>query len=78
MEINFNSPKKIIIQQEKSKNIDKLTVIRVVDLPKQKLVKCFCEELDEPLVLWEKDSYDTIGQWSDHDVRNRLIDLFNS
>lgn len=76
MEITLNSPKKIVLQEEKSKDISKLTVARVVDLPKQKVVRCFCEELEEAIVLWEGDAYDAIGQWSDSDVQNRLVELY--
>jgi hypothetical protein len=76
MEITLNSPKKIVLQEEKSKDISKLTVARVVDLPKQKVVRCFCEELEEAIVLWEGAAYDAIGQWSDADVQNRLVELY--
>ena len=76
MEITLNSPKKIVLQEEKSKDISKLTVARVVDLPKQKVVRCFCEELEEAIVLWEGAAYDAIGQWSDADVQNRLSELY--
>jgi len=76
MEITLNSPKKIVLQEEKSKDISKLTVARVVDLPKQKVVRCFCEELEEAIILWEGAAYDAIGQWSDSDVQNRLVELY--
>ncbi len=76
MEINLNTPKKIVLQEEKSKDITKLTVVRVVDLPQQKLVRCFCEELDEAVVLWEGAAYDSIGQWTDSDVVTRLSELY--
>jgi hypothetical protein len=76
MEITLNSPRKIVLQEEKSKDISKLTVARVVDLPKQKVVRCFCEELEEAIVLWEGAAYDAIGQWSDSDVQNRLAELY--
>jgi hypothetical protein len=78
MEISLNTPKKIVLQEEKSKNITKLTVARVVDLPKQKMVRCFCEELDEAIVLWEGTVYDSIGQWTDADVETRLAEIYNS
>lgn len=77
MEINLNSPKKVVLQEEKSKDITKLTVVRVVDLPKQKVVRCFCEELDEAVLLWEGAAYDAIGQWSDTDVVSRLTELYS-
>lgn len=77
MEIPLSSPKKVILQEEKSKNISSLTVVRVVDLPKQKMVRCFCEELDDAIVLWEGAAYDAIGQWTDTDVLNRITELYS-
>jgi hypothetical protein len=78
MEITLNAPKKVVLQEEKSKNITKLTVARVVDLPKQKIVRCFCEELEEAIVLWEGAAYDAAGQWTDSDVQTRLNELYNA
>lgn len=77
MEILLNAPKKIVLQEEKAKDISKITVIRVVDLPKQKIVRCFCEELEEAIVLWEGNAYDAIGQWTDDDVLNRIVELYS-
>ena len=28
------------------------------------------------IVLWEKEDYDKVGQWTDEDVHNRIIQLF--
>ena len=78
MNINLNNPKKIVLQEEKSKTVSTLTVSRIVDLPKQKVVRCFIEELEEPIVLWKDEAYDAIGQWTDNDVTNRLNELYNT
>ena len=78
MNITLNSPKKIVLQEEKSKTVSTLTVNRVVDLPKQKIVRCFIEELDDAIVLWEGAAYDADGQWTDANVEARLIELYNS
>ena len=78
MNITLNSPKKIGLQEEKSKTLSTLTVNRVVDLPKQKMVRCFIEELEEAIVLWEGAAYDAAGQWTDADVEARLTELYNS
>lgn len=78
MQINLNTPKKIVIQEERSKNIETLTVVRVVDHPQQKMVRCFLEETNEPVVLWEGDDYDAIGQWTDVNVTERLSEIFNA
>ena len=77
MQINLQNPKKVVLQEEKSKTVTTLTVSRIVDLPKKKMVRAFVEELDEPVVLWEGDAYDAIGQWTDTDVDTRIKELYN-
>jgi hypothetical protein len=76
MQINLQNPKKFVLQEERSKTISTITIGRLVDLPKKKMVKCFIEELEEPVVLWEGAAYDAIGQWTDTDVQTRLTELY--
>ena len=78
MNITLTNPKKVVLQEEKSKTISSLTINRVVDLPKQKMVRVFIEELDEPVVLWEGAAYEAAGQWTDADVIARLTALYNA
>jgi hypothetical protein len=78
MKITLNAPKKVVLQEEKSKTVSTLTVQRVVDLPKKKVVRVFVEELDEPIVLWEGAAYDAIGQWTDSDVQAKLTELYTA
>ena len=77
MQINLQNPKKVVLQEEKSKTVTTLTVARIVDLPKKKMVRAFVEELDEPVVLWEGAAYDAAGQWTDSDVEARLTELYS-
>ena len=76
MQISLQNPKKVVLQEEKSKTISTITIERLVVLPKKKLVRCFIEELDEPVVLWEGAAYDAIGQWTDADVQAKLTELY--
>jgi len=76
MKITLTNPKKVVLQEEKSKTVSTLTVQRVVDLPAKKVVRVFVQELDEPVVLWEGASYEAIGQWTDADVEARLAELY--
>jgi hypothetical protein len=78
MNITLTNPKKIVLQEEKSKTISSLTINRVVDFPKQKMVRVFVEVLDEPVVLWEGAAYEAAGQWTDSDVIARLTALYNA
>jgi hypothetical protein len=57
--------------------LTELTIKRIVDLSEEKIVRVFIEELNSPLILWEGDSYDEIGQWTDSDVQSRIIELLN-
>jgi hypothetical protein len=77
MKIDLPNPKKVVLQEEKSKTISTLTVTRVVDLPKKKIARAFVEELDGPIVLWEGDAYDAMGQWTDANVEARLTELYS-
>ncbi len=78
MSISLNNPLTVVIQPEKTKTVSSLTISRVVDIPSQKIVRCFIEELEQPVVLWEGAAYDSIGQWTDSDVNTRLNELYNS
>ena len=77
MQINLQNPKKVVLQEEKSKTVTTLTVALIVDLPNKKVVRAFVEELDEPVVLWEGAAYDAIGQWTDSNVEARLTELYS-
>jgi hypothetical protein len=78
MAISLNNPLKVVLQPEKSVTVSELKISRVVDIPGQKIVRCFVEQLEEPIVLWEGAAYDSIGQWTDSDVTTRLNQLYNS
>lgn len=77
MKIELKNPKKVVLQEEKSKTVSTLTVTRVVDLPKKKVVRAFVEEIDGPITLWEGAAYDAAGQWTDADVQARLTQLYS-
>ena len=78
MKINLETPKKVIIQEEKSEMINQLTIARIIDSPTQKTVKCIFIEMSETVTLWEGDTYTAIGQWTDADVIIRLNELYNA
>ena len=77
MIITLTTPKTVTLQPAKTKTVSTLTVTRVVDLTQQKMVKAFVQELPDPVVLWEGDAYDAIGQWTDTNVQARLTELYS-
>jgi hypothetical protein len=76
MEIIINNPREMVIVPEKKAVISKITVLNVSDYSESKIVKAFTKELGA-ITLWEGAAYDTIGQWTDTDVINRLNELYN-
>jgi hypothetical protein len=71
MEVNFNNPK--------NPAITKVTVKRVVDNNEKKKVTAHVKEFTGKITLWEGDvAYTAIGQWTDTDVQNRLLEIYNN
>ena len=52
-----------------------LEVLSVQDIPSMKKIVAKTKQLGD-VVLWESDSYEKVGQWTDSDVETRLIELF--
>ena len=75
MKITLNAPKQIVVVEEQVKTVNEITINRMVDLPQQKKVFVFTNELNQ-IVLWEGAEYDAIGQWTDQDVITRLNQLY--
>ena len=77
MEIQFSTPKDIVVVKERKTTIEKITVLELADLPSKKQVTAKTIELGI-IVLWKDAEYDAIGQWTDADVINKLNELYNS
>lgn len=77
MKIEIANPKSIVVTAEVKQTFDTLTINRMVDFPSQKKVVVFVKELSEPLVLWEGDAYDAIGQWTDQNVSDKITELYS-
>ncbi len=56
---------------------ENIIVDRVVDRPNDKVVRVFIKDINTPFILWEKEDYDNIGQWTDQDVISKLKEKFN-
>lgn len=76
MEIQFNEDKSITIREAEIKTVSKVTIDRLVDNPIEKKVIAFISEIPSPITLWSGDEYDNIGQWTDENVKERLIEIF--
>jgi hypothetical protein len=76
MEITLSKPKEIVIFAERKKTITKVEITEVVDNSKNKTVTAKTSEFGS-VVLWKDKEYDTIGQWTDTDVINKIKSLYN-
>lgn len=75
MEITFNKPTEILIISEKKISVEKITIVEVVDNPSRKIVWATTKEVGK-VILWKDSDYDAIGQWTDSNVSNRVIELY--
>ena len=76
MTITLSAATTQVIVPQKTKTITTLTVQRMVDLPAQKIVKVFVQELNDPIIIFSGASYDAAGQWTDADVQTALLAKF--
>lgn len=67
--------KEIPAQQIKATSIE---VISMMDDPAAKTVTVRTNSLLGTVVLWEGDAYDVIGDWTNEDVKTRLIELIET
>jgi len=75
MEITFASPKEIVVIPQQKQIVDKITIFSIHDYPEKKLVQANSREIGV-ILLWQGESYDAIGQWTDTDVINRINELY--
>lgn len=73
----INLPVEVVVREIPSIQIKSSTIeiISVEDKQSQRKIIANTKELGQ-VTLWESDSYDRIGQWTDSDVESRLIELF--
>jgi hypothetical protein len=71
--LKLNAPV-VVVQEQK---VAEITVVRIVDLPGQRIVRAFVAELPQPIVLWEGDDYDKIGNWTQEQANDRIIEVIS-
>ena len=75
MEVKFTTPKDIVIVPELKKTLESITITEIVDNAERKTVTARTNEVGQ-IILWSGPTYDTIGQWTDTDVQNRVNELY--
>lgn len=73
MKIKLDQKKNVVIAPAVTKDIEEVTVVRIVDLPLEKKVRAFVRELGRPIDLPQL-SGENYGDWKDEDVSSALKD----
>jgi|LakMenE01Jun11ns_1017448.scaffolds.fasta_scaffold9580314_2 hypothetical protein len=77
MTVNLGQTKVLKTIPERVISADKIEIKYIVDLYDQKKVIAFTSSVLGQIILWEGDNYTQIGQWTDQDVQNRIIEILN-
>jgi hypothetical protein len=71
MEIVLSKKKTVVVSPAVTKDLEKVTIVRIVDLPVEKKVRAFVRELGRPIELPEL-SGENYGEWSNEDVEKAV------
>jgi hypothetical protein len=71
MEIELSKKKTVVVSPAVTKDLEKVTVVRIVDLPVEKKVRAFVRELGRPIELPEL-SGENYGEWTNEDVEKAV------
>lgn len=76
MEITFNTPREFVVQEEKTKTVNSVKIIQFTDsFNKVECTISFGDGSPKYLLLWEGEAYTNIGQYTDSDIQNRILEL---
>jgi hypothetical protein len=76
MKATLSGQKTIITQPAITKTISEINVIYMIDNPTEKKLTVVTKELGQ-VVVFEGQSYIDAGQWTDLDVIDRLLVMYN-
>lgn len=75
--VDLNKENIVEVKPAETTTFSSLTVSKMVDYPTRKQVIVYVKELTDPILLWEGEAYDNIGEWTNADVEERLKELYN-
>ena len=63
----------IVVRQRQVRNLESVTIMRVVCLPPRRIIRAFVREIPQPIVIYDGDDYDALnGVISTEDVETRV------
>ena len=75
--VELPQPKTVKALGNKDVEITKIEVFEWLDSPMKKQVWAHCRNHPTKIKLWEGDSYDAIGQWTEDQAKARILELFS-
>jgi hypothetical protein len=73
--VEFDSPKVVSRIPEQVITTDKIVIREMIDSPVMKTVTIHMDTHPFRMVLWQGAQYDSIGNWTNEDVINRINEL---
>lgn len=74
--VTLPAPIKVKALGNREVEISVIEIHQMIDNPVKKTVTVMCRNHPTRIVLWKDAEYDTIGQWTDTDVVNRVLELY--
>ena len=76
MEIALKNKKTITVSPARTKEIESLTVVRIINLPTEKKVRVFVRELGQPMDLPQL-SGENYGVWTNASIEKAVLEEFS-
>jgi len=75
--LTISLPSQVVVKEIPAYQIktDKIEITEIVDDSTKKTVTAYTKQFGK-VVLWEGTVYDSIGQWTDDEVKSKLISLY--
>ena len=76
--LTINLPSPVVVKEIPAfqVKISKIEIDYIVDIAIEKKVVAFVKSEPYKITLWEGEAYDVIGQWTDEDVNNRILEIY--
>ena len=77
--LTITLPSEVVIKEIPAVQIkaSSISINQIIDSPVTKKVTAFTNGPLGAIVLWSGDDYDTIGQWTNADVQNKILQLYS-
>lgn len=73
--IKLNLIKPINIVTNEKRLISEVSVNYYIDLPKNRKILVMLHQFSNPIELWVGNEYDVIGDWTERQAEERLVEL---